>query len=104
MNLAKVQAEAWANKLDKGFNTTDVLADARRINGEVTEFEQAHTAGDLDAAALELADVVIYAAGLAEMIGVNLDHAVEQKLRINRQRTYTRSAAGKLVKVERDHG
>ena len=100
MNLSDVQARAWAAKHAHGFNRTDVLADIRRLRGEVDECEQAYTAGDLNEVALELADIVIYAAGLAQMIGVDIGESVAAKQSIIDRRVYIRDESGTLVKVQ----
>jgi hypothetical protein len=100
VNIREVQAEVWRNKLAKGFNVTDVARDFRRLREEVDEAEKAWLLGAVDAMALELADVAAFAAGLAEMVGADLDDAVARKLVINAARTYVRGPDGEMVRVE----
>jgi len=98
VDIAGVQREAWANKLAKGFNTTDVALEFGLLTAEVGE---AFTAWrrHLPDAGEELADVLIYLAGLAQMTGIDLAAEVERKLAINRSRQYQRDERGVLRRV-----
>lgn len=91
------QQLAWQNKLAKGFNTTDVPLEFCLLNGEVAEAFEAWRKGRPDVAE-ELADTAIYLLGLAEMLGVDLQDAVEAKLAVNESRVYRRLPNGALVK------
>ena len=51
----------------------------------------------------ELADVEIMLRQVAEMCGVNLQNAVNWKMRINRQRAWTRLPGGRHQHVENEH-
>jgi hypothetical protein len=73
MNLHTAQREVWANKLNKGFNVSDVPLEVCLLQGEVAEFFDAWRRRRPEDAAEELADVAIYVLGLAQMIGVDLD-------------------------------
>ena len=95
-DLRTVQAEAWANKVAKGFNATDVALEFGLLTGEVSEAFIAWHRGQ--AVGEELADIAIYVAGLAEMLGVDLATEVDRKLRINADRLYDRLPNGTPVK------
>ena len=97
MDIRSVQDTAWENKLAKGFNTTDVPLEFCLLNGEVAEAFDAWRTGRPDLAE-ELADVLIYLAGLARMVGADLEEAVEAKLAKNAVRAYERLPNGALVK------
>lgn len=87
--LREVQDQAWLNKIAQGFNTIDVHADIDRTRAELDEFQRAVDHGDsLDDQVEELADVVIFVAGLAQMIGADLQLAVAKKLQVNAGRRY----------------
>lgn len=101
MDLHRAQQEAWANKLAHEFNTTDVLADLRRVRGEVDEAEEAWRQGGKGFGS-ELADVVIYALGLFEMTGLDGSAEIESKLAVNAARRYERQPDGSLAKVRPD--
>jgi NTP pyrophosphatase (non-canonical NTP hydrolase) len=97
MNLRDIQREAWANKLAKGFNTTDVPLEFCLLVEEVGEASNACRKNLLDFPT-ELADVLIFLVSIAEMTGVDLQDAVEAKLAQNAGRTYRRLPNGTPVK------
>ena len=97
MDIRSAQKLAWANKLAKGFNTTDVPLEFCLLNGEMAEAFDAWRKGRRDVAE-ELADTAIFLLGLAEMIGADLQGAVEAKLAGNEARVYQRLPNGVLVK------
>lgn len=101
MEIRSAQKLTWENKLAKGFNTSEVPLEFCLLQGEVAEafdaWRRAH-----DNLSEELADVAIYVMSLAEMTGVDLQAAVEQKLAKNAKRTYVKDeASGTLVKVDK---
>ncbi|GIF45231.1 MazG-like family protein [Actinoplanes xinjiangensis] len=100
MEIRSAQKLTWENKLAKGFNTSEVPLEFCLLQGEVAEAFDAwrRTRDNLGE---ELADIAIYVMSLAEMTGVDLQSAIEQKLAKNAKRTYvTDEASGTLVKVE----
>ena len=97
MDIRLAQKHAWQNKLAKGFNTTDVPLEFCLLNSEVAEAFDAWRRGRPDVAE-ELADIAIFLFGLAEMVGADLQEAVEAKLAVNEARVYRRLPNGVLVK------
>lgn len=100
MEIRSAQKLTWENKLAKGFNTSDVPLEFCLLQGEVAEafdaWRRIH-----DNLGEELADVAIYLMSLAEMTGVDLQEAVEQKLVKNAKRTYVKDeTSGTLVQVD----
>jgi hypothetical protein len=94
--LAAVQAAAWANKVAKGFSLTDVPLEFCLLQREASEaFEAWRRQGDVGS---ELADVVIFAAGLAQILGIDLQAEVAAKLAVNAARTYRELENGCHVK------
>lgn len=87
MELKKIQKEIWQNKLNKGFNTTDVNKEFCLLYGEVAEAYDAwkKKKDDLNE---ELADVAIYLMGLSEMLGFDLADEIEKKVSKNEKRVY----------------
>jgi NTP pyrophosphatase (non-canonical NTP hydrolase) len=100
-DIAEVQHRAWDNKVSKGFNQTDVYMEFALTYVELSEAFEAlrKNPGSLGS---ELADVIIFVAGLAEMTGVDLDAEVSAKLDINESRTYSTNEYGHLVKDDDD--
>lgn len=87
MELKKIQKNIWQNKLNKGFNTTDVNKEFCLLYGEVSEAYDAwkKKKDDLNE---ELADIAIYLMGLSEMLGFDLADEIEKKVSKNDKRIY----------------
>ena len=87
MELKKIQKDVWKNKLNKGFNTTDVNKEFCLLYGEVSEAYDAwkKKKDDLNE---ELADIAIYLMGLSEMLGFDLADEIEKKVSKNEKRVY----------------
>lgn len=87
MELKKIQKDIWQNKLNKGFNTTDVNKEFCLLYGEVAEAYDAwkKKKDDLNE---ELADIAIYLMGLSEMLGFDLADEIENKVSKNEKRVY----------------
>lgn len=87
MELKKIQKDVWQNKLNKGFNTTDVNKEFCLLYGEVSEAYDAwkKKKDDLNE---ELADIAIYLIGLSEMLGFDLADEIEKKVSKNEKRVY----------------
>jgi NTP pyrophosphatase (non-canonical NTP hydrolase) len=110
--IRDAQRTAWANKVDKKFNTTDVPLEFCLLSSEVAEAFDAWRRGAAPCRTLrqwlrrrprppvrglgeELADVAIFLLGLAQMAGVDLQGEVEAKLTKNAARVYRRQPNGK---------
>lgn len=87
MEFKKIQKDIWQNKLNKGFNTTDVNKEFCLLYGEVAEAYDAwkKKKDDLNE---ELADIAIYLMGVSEMLGFDLADEVEKKVSKNEKRVY----------------
>lgn len=98
MNMQEMQKAVYQNKLDKGFNVTDMNLEFCLLYGEVAEaydawLKKTGTVGE------ELADAAIYLLGMAEMLGLDLQTEIERKIEINRRRRYEMKN-GVLLKAE----
>lgn len=87
IDLQKLQKEVYANKVAKGFNVTDVNFEFGLAYGELAEAFTAYhkKLPDLNE---ELADVVIYLLGLAEILNINLEEELLKKVEKNKNRVY----------------
>lgn len=87
MDLKRIQKEVWQNKINKGFNTTDVNKEFCFLYGEVAEAYEAYRKkkDDLNE---ELADIAIYLMGLSEMLGFDLEDEILKKVSKNEKRVY----------------
>ena len=87
MNLRMMQKEILQNKIDKGFNTTDVNMEFCLLYGEVAEAYNAWVYKKEDLGE-ELADAAIYLMGIAEILGFDLEEEIKKKVEKNRNRNY----------------
>lgn len=97
MNMKKIQKNIWQNKVNKGFNTTDVNKEFCFLYGEVAEAYDAYRKKKDDLGE-ELADVAIYLMGLAEMLGFDLEDEILNKVEKNTKRVY-KNVDGVNIKV-----
>lgn len=98
MNLNEMQKAVYENKINKGFNTTDISKEFCHLYGEVAEAYEAWRKKS-DNVGEELADVAIYLLGISEILGIDLKKEIENKIAINKNRTYQR-IDGILTRVE----
>ena len=87
MKMKETQKEIYQNKLDKGFNVTDVSKEFCLLYGEVAEAYDAWRKKKENVGE-ELADIAIYLMGLSEILGIDLESEIEKKVAINRDRVY----------------
>ena len=87
MDLRKIQKDVYQNKVNKGFNVTDVNKEFCRLYGEVAEAYEAWRKKQ-ESVGEELADIAIFILGLAEILSVDLADEIEKKTRINEEREY----------------
>jgi len=85
--LTSWQERAWANKLAKGFNTTNIEREFNYTYAELAEAYEAYRKQKSDVGE-ELADVLIFLLSLAKMLDVDLSKEVAAKLAKNEQRNY----------------
>lgn len=86
-DIKKLQKEVYQNKLNKGFNVTDVNKEFCLTYGEVAEAYDAWRKKKPDLGE-ELADVAIYLLGLSEILGIDLEDEIEKKVYKNSKREY----------------
>lgn len=99
MEISAAQHLAWENKLAKGFNVTDVALEFGLLTAEVSEAFTAWRARLPDFGE-ELADILIYLAGLAQMTGIDLNAEVQRKLVKNAARVYEADQDGILHRLD----
>lgn len=90
--LKDYQKAILQNKKDHNFNTTNLETEFLLLYGEVGEAFRAYQQGD--PVGDELADVAIYLLGIAEILGLDLEEEIIQKMAINKERNYTRNKQG----------
>lgn len=87
MDLKTIQKIVYQNKIDKGFNVTDINKEFCLLYGEVSEAYEAWRKKK-DNLGEELADIAIYLLGLSEILGIDLAAEIERKVEINHNREY----------------
>lgn len=98
MDLSEMQKKVYQNKIDKGFNVTDVPMEFCYLYGEVAEAYDAYLKRKSDLGE-ELADVAIYLLGLSEILGFDLKEQIENKMKKNEKRKYVKVNDG-FIKIE----
>lgn len=87
INLKELQKEVMHNKIEKGFNTTDVALEFCRAHEELSEafskFSKNHSG-----VAEEFADVAIFLLGMSEILDFDLEKELVRKIEINKNRKY----------------
>lgn len=98
IDLKELQKEVMRNKLEKGFNTTDVALEFCRAHEELSEAFSKHNKNE-GGVAEEFADVMIFILGMCETMGFDLEKELLRKIEINKNRKYvkTKSPEGKDV-------
>lgn len=87
MTLKDAQVAVYANKIAKNWNVTDIPLEFCLLYGEVGEAYEAYRK-KLPDYGEELADIILYVAGIAQICGIDLDVEVARKIRINAERKY----------------
>ena len=87
VDLKKLQKEIYQNKVDKGFNVTDINQEFCLAYGEIAEAYDAWEKKKEDLGE-ELADVAIYLLGLSEILGIDLEDEIQKKVYKNSKREY----------------
>ena len=95
----EVQKRIYQNKVNHGFNVTDVNLEFCLMMGEVGEAHKAWHEKDAGLGS-ELADVAIYLLGIAEISGIDLGEEIEKKMQINARRVY-KQVDGQWIKAEK---
>lgn len=90
IDLQKLQKEVYNNKLEKGFNTTDIAMEFCRAHEELSEAFKKYNQNE-DGVGEELADVAIFLLGISEIMGFDLQSEILSKIEKNKKRKYTTS-------------
>lgn len=87
IDLKKVQKEIYQNKVDHGFNVTDLNMEFCSAYGELGEAYSAWLKNKDDLGE-ELADVTIFVLGICEILGIDLETEIVNKMEKNKKRVY----------------
>ena len=98
VDLKQLQKEIYQNKVDHGFNVTDLKEEFCYTYGELSEAYMAWFKGKDDYGE-ELADVAIFLLGISEISGVDLEKEIIHKMEKNTKRKYE-LRNGAPIKIE----
>lgn len=87
VDLKALQKQVYQNKIDKGFNVTNIEKEFCLAYGEMAEAYEAYRKKKDDLGE-EFADVIIYLLGLSEILGIDLEHELLHKIEKNKHREY----------------
>jgi NTP pyrophosphatase (non-canonical NTP hydrolase) len=98
IDLNKLQKDVYKNKINKGFNVTNIHMEFCYIHEELAEAMHAYNK-KLPDLGEEIADVVIYILGLSEILGVDLEKELLNKIEKNKKREY-KKINGVLIRTK----
>ncbi|KKS04848.1 MAG: Pyrophosphatase [Candidatus Nomurabacteria bacterium GW2011_GWA2_41_25] len=87
IDLKELQKEVMRNKLEKGFNTTDIALEFCHAHEELSEAFHKYNKRE-EGVAEEIADVAIFLLGVSGIIGFDLEKELVRKIEINKHRKY----------------
>lgn len=97
IDIKELQQKIYNNKIQKGFNTTDIKMEFLMTYGELSEAYDALSKKQ-DNVGEELADVAIYLFSIANMLNIDLEKEINAKIEKNFKREY-RNINGVKIKV-----
>ena len=98
IDLKQLQKDVYQNKINHGFNVTDLNMEFCLAYGELAEAYSAWLKKKDDLGE-ELADVAIYLMGISEILGIDLEQEIQNKIKKNAKRIY-KKVNGVLMKVD----
>ena len=98
MDLYKLQKEIYQNKVDRGFNVTDIGKEIILMTEELGELAKAYKNSDKESAREinkkeemidAIGDLMVYCLGLCEMLNINSEEVLEEIVKNNKERSHT---------------
>lgn len=98
MDFKQLQKDVYKNKINHGFNVTDLNMEFCLAYSELGEAYMAWLKKKEDLGE-ELADVAIFLMGISEILGLDLGKEIEQKIKKNAKRKY-KNVNGVFIKED----
>ncbi len=92
--LKEIQKRIWKNKINKGFNTTDLGKEFLYLTEELGEAVMAYRKNNKDELAEEIVDLIIYSLGILEMMKKDGYEEIIKKIEKNEKREYEGKKGG----------
>ena len=99
-NTKQIQERIYQNKINKGFNTTDIPKEFCYLYSEVAEAFEAFRKGESNFSE-ELADIAIFLLGIAEIKNIDLGAEIIRKMDKIEKRKY-REQNGFKIKCDEE--
>lgn len=101
IDLKEKQKEIYQHKIKQGFNVTNIEQEFCLIHEELSEAYNSYRK-KLPDVGEELADVAIFLLSLSEILKVDLEQEILNKMKKNKNRVYKKNNKGVLVKVSEE--
>ena len=88
MDLQRTQKEIYQNKLNRGFNVTDIGKEIVLLTEELGELARAFRDKKKEKMIDAVGDIMIYCLGLCEMLGVSSEKIIQKIIEKNKTRTH----------------
>jgi len=98
MELKELQKKIYQNKVDRGFNITDIGKEIVLMTEELGELAKSFKKSDKktakeisnkDEMADAIGDLMVYCIGLCEMLGLNAEEVLEKIVENNKKRAHS---------------
>ncbi len=87
IDLNQISKEIYQNKVNKGFNVTNIEKEFCLTYGELAEAFESYKKKKGDVGE-EIADVIIYLLGLCQILNVDIEKELLSKIEKNKNREY----------------
>lgn len=98
IDFRQLQKDVYQNKINHEFNVTDINMEFCSTYEELAEAYRAWRKKQDDVGE-ELADVVIFLMGISEILNIDLEQEIQNKIKKNSKRKY-KTINGVLMKVD----
>ena len=88
MDLQKTQKEIYQNKVERGFNVSDIGKEIILIIEEVGELSRSFRDKNKEEMVDAVGDIMIYCLGLCEILGVDSEKVIQKIVDNNKKRTH----------------
>lgn len=87
IDLTEIQERIYQNKINKGFNVTDIKEEFLNIIKEIAEAIEAYEQSS-DELGEELSDIIIYVIGIAAILKIDIENELKKKVDVIEKRKY----------------